>query len=231
MAGNGSRFSQAGFLTPKPFIDIKGKPMILRVIENLNFIGKYIFIVKSEHYIEYDLENLFSKIGLNYEIIQVDKPTEGTVCSVLLAKKLINNDQSLIIANSDQFLEWDPDKFLKVCKDSDACISTFLATGNKWSYVKLNDFGLVDQVAEKNPISQIATTGIYFWKYGKDFVKYAEQMISKNIRVNNEFYVCPVFNEAILDNKKIRISFCDKMWGLGTPEDLYMFTNQYYTNV
>ena len=104
---------------------------------------------------------------------------------------------------------------------------TFKSTHPKWSYAKLNDLGYVTEVAEKKPISDIATVGIYYWRKGSDYVKYTEQMIDKNIRVNNEFYVCPVFNEAIQDNKKVRTYNIDKMWGLGTPEDLEHFLKNY----
>ena len=108
-------------------------------------------------------------------------------------------------------------------QDADCGILTFESTHPKWSFVKLDDFGCVIEVAEKKPISNIATVGIYYWKRGSDYVKYAEQMIRKNIRHNNEFYVCPVFNEAIKDNKKIKTFSVEKMWGLGTPEDLNIF--------
>jgi FMN phosphatase YigB (HAD superfamily) len=87
---------------------------------------------------------------------------------------------------------------------------------------------LVD--AKKNPISDDATVGYYFWKHGSDFVKYAEEMISNDIRINNEFYVCPVFNRAIEDNKKIRTFNASKMWGLGTPEDLKNYLENYGKN-
>jgi len=104
--------------------------------------------------------------------------------------------------------------------DADGGIVTFTATHPKWSFAKVDENGLVTEVAEKNPISDIATVGYYYWKHGSDFVKYAEQMIEKNIRVNNEFYVCPVFNQAIEDCKQIRTFNTAGMWGLGTPEDL-----------
>ncbi|NBW58633.1 hypothetical protein EBR43_12830, partial [bacterium] len=107
-----------------------------------------------------------------------------------------------------------------IADNIDAGILTFNSTHPKWSYAKVNDDGFVCEVAEKNPISNIATVGVYYWKRGSDYVKYAEQMINKNIRVNNEFYVCPVFNEAIQDGKKIKVFNIEKMWGLGTPEDL-----------
>jgi dTDP-glucose pyrophosphorylase len=107
--------------------------------------------------------------------------------------------------------------------DCDGGIVTFKSTHPKWSFVKIDENGLATEVAEKNPISDIATVGYYYWKKGSDFVNYAESMISKDIRVNNEFYVCPVFNEAISGGKKIRIFNSSKMWGLGTPEDLDVF--------
>jgi hypothetical protein len=111
--------------------------------------------------------------------------------------------------------------------NADGGIVTFKATPPKWSFAKINENGLVTEVAEKNPISDNATVGYYFWKHGSDFVKYAEQMIEKNIRVNNEFYVCPVFNQSIEDNKQIRTFNVDRMWGLGTPEDLKYYLENY----
>jgi dTDP-glucose pyrophosphorylase len=113
----------------------------------------------------------------------------------------------------------------------DGGILTFKATHPKWSYAKLDDNGFVSEVAEKKVISDNATVGVYFWKQGSDYVKYAEQMIAKNIRVNNEFYVCPVFNEAIADGKKIRVKEISKMWGIGTPEDLNNFLSNYHGKI
>ena len=111
--------------------------------------------------------------------------------------------------------------------NADGGIVTFKATHPKWSFAKVNDDGLVTEVAEKNPISDNATVGYYYWKHGSDFVKYAEDMIEKDIRVNNEFYVCPVFNQAIEDNKQVRVYDVKGMWGLGTPEDLEYYINNY----
>ena len=229
MAGRGSRFTKAGYVFPKPLIEVKGKPMIQMVVENLNIDGKFIFIVQKEHMEQYQLKALLKLIAPGCEIIVISGITEGAACTVLKAKEFINNDMPLLMANSDQFLEWDSNEFL-YCMNSegvDAGISTFDASHPKWSYAKLNNEGYVCEVAEKNPISTHATTGIYYWKQGSDFVKYAEQMISKNIRTRNEFYVCPVFNQAIEDNKKIKIKDCRKMWGVGIPEDLKYFETEY----
>ena len=225
MAGAGSRFQAAGYTFPKPLIDVNGKPMIQVVVENLNIEGTYIFVVQKEHREKYNLDSLLSLIAPGCKIVEVDGITEGAACTTLLAKDYINNNQPLIMANSDQFLEWNSNEFMYKMQEQnlDGGIVTFEATHPKWSFAKIDDYGYVTQVAEKNPISNIATVGVYYWKTGSDYVKYAEEMIQKNIRVNNEFYVCPVFNQAIEDNKKIKTFNIEKMYGLGTPEDLQNF--------
>ena len=228
MAGAGSRFEEAGYTFPKPLIEVNGKPMIQLVVENLNIEAEYIYIVQKKHYYKYNLQHLLNLITPNCKIIRVDGITQGAACTTLLAKNYINNEHPLIIANSDQYVNWNSNKFMYSMQadDIDAGILTFESIHPKWSFAKTNDSGLVTEVAEKKPISNHATVGIYYWTKGSDYVKYAEQMIAKDRRVNNEFYVCPVFNEAIEDNKRIKIFEIDKMWGLGTPEDLAAFLNR-----
>jgi len=229
MAGAGSRFAAAGYTFPKPLIEVNGKPMIQVVVENLNVEAHFIFLVQKEHYEKYNLKQLLNLIAPGCDIVQVDGLTEGAACTTLLAKDLINTSEPLLMANSDQFVEWNSNECLYgfTADEVDGGIVTFKATHPKWSFARVGDDGFVTEVAEKNPISDNATVGIYYWKQGSDYVKYAEQMIEKNIRTNNEFYVCPVFNEAIGDDKKIKIKQIDRMWGIGTPEDLDYFLKNY----
>jgi HAD superfamily hydrolase (TIGR01509 family) len=228
MAGAGSRFAEAGYTFPKPLIEVSnfgGKPMIQVVVENLNIKANYIFLVQKAHYEKYYLKTLLNLIAPGCKIIQVEGLTEGACCTTLLAKEFIDNDKPLIVANSDQFIEWNSNEFMysMVGDKADAGIVTFKASHPKWSYAKTDSDGFVTAVAEKQPISDTATVGIYYWSKGSDYVKYAEQMISKNIRVKNEFYVCPVFNEAVLDGKKIKTFDIEHMWGLGDPNSLETF--------
>ncbi|NDB28330.1 HAD family hydrolase [archaeon] len=229
MAGAGSRFQQAGYTFPKPLIDVKGKPMIQVVVDNLNIKANYVYVVQKEHREKYNLDTLLNLITPGCKIVEVDGITEGAACTALLAKQYIDNDNPLFFANSDQFVEWDSNEFLYKMNETnaDGGIVSFRATHPKWSFAKVDEQGLVTEVAEKNPISDIATVGYYYWKKGSDFVKYAEDMIEKDIRVNNEFYVCPVFNQAIEDGKEIRTFDIPKMWGLGTPEDLKYYLENY----
>ena len=228
MAGAGSRFEKAGYTFPKPLIEVEGKPMIQLVTENLNLDSKYTYIVQESHNKKYNLKSMLSLISPNCNVVDIDCITEGAACTTLLAKKYINNDNPLIIANSDQYIDWDVNDFMYKMQeqDVDAGILCFNSTHPKWSYAKVDDYGYVTEVAEKNPISNIATVGVYYWKKGSDYVRYAEEMIEKNIRHNNEFYVCPVFNQAIKDGKKIKTYNVEKMWGIGTPEDLDIFLSR-----
>jgi HAD superfamily hydrolase (TIGR01509 family) len=230
MAGAGSRFQKAGYTFPKPLIDVRNKPMIQVVVENLNIDANFIFVVQKDHREKYNMDTMLKLIAPNCTIVEVAELTEGAACTALLAKEHINNDNPLLFANSDQFVEWDSNEFMYKMNETnaDGGILTFKATHPKWSFAKVDDTGLVTEVAEKNPISDNATVGIYYWKRGSDFVKYAEQMIEKDIRVNNEFYIAPIFNQAIQDGKEVRIKEIptECMHGLGTPEDLQIFLSK-----
>jgi HAD superfamily hydrolase (TIGR01509 family) len=229
MAGAGSRFADAGYTFPKPLIEVNGKPMIQVVVENLNIEANYTFIVQKEHYLKYSLQYLLNLIAPNCNIVQVDQLTQGAACTTLLASEFIDNDSPLLIANSDQFVEWNSNECLYAFNADgiDGGILTFKNCHPKWSFAKIGSDGFVSEVAEKKPISDNASVGIYYWSRGSDYVKYAQQMISKGITTKNEYYVCPVFNEAIADGKKIRMKEIQKMWGLGTPEDLDYFLEHY----
>jgi HAD superfamily hydrolase (TIGR01509 family) len=229
MAGAGSRFQTAGYTFPKPLIDVEGKPMIQVVVENLNIDANYIYVVQKAHREQYNLDTLLNLITPGCKVVEVDTLTEGAACTALLAKEHIDSDAPLFFANSDQFVEWDSNEFFYKMNenDCDGGIPTFKATHPKWSFAKLDDDGFVTEVQEKNPISDLATIGFYYWKHGSDFVKYAEEMIEQDIRVNGEFYVCPVYNNAIKAGLKVRTFDVPKMWGLGTPEDLNYYLEHY----
>jgi len=229
MAGAGSRFEKAGYTFPKPLIEVRGKPMIQMVVENINIEGQYIYIVQKKHYDKYNLQQLLNLITPKCKIVQIDGLTEGAACTTLLAKHFIDSKKPLFLANSDQFVEWNSNETLYefTADGVDGGIVTFKATHPKWSFARVGDDGLVTEVAEKNPISDNATVGFYYWKHGSDYVRYAEQMIAKEIRTNGEFYVAPVYNEAIGAGKKIRIKNVENMWGTGVPEDLQYFLENY----
>lgn len=239
MAGLGSRFAVEGWVEPKPLIPVgkdgEKKPMIQWVVDNFNVPGaKFVFIVRKEHLEnkEWGVQEVLEKIAPGCKIVVTDSVTEGPACSVLLAEEagVLDHKKPLMIANSDQWLEWDPNAFLYQAQSVDGCISVFHQPNKndtKWSYAEVNSHGLVKRVEEKTVISEIATTGIYYWARAGEFVRYARDMIQKNVRVNGEFYVCPVYNEAIREGKRIKVVYCNRMWGLGVPRDLEEFHRKY----
>lgn len=225
MAGAGTRFEKAGYILPKPLIDVNGKPMIELVVNNININANYIFIVRTEHYEKYNLKQILENIAPNCKIVKVDHLTEGAACTCLLAKDYINNNEPLLIVNSDQWIKWNSANFLDFIKNEkiDGTVLTFTNSSPKCSYAKINDDKLIIEIKEKIVISDIATIGIYNWNKGSDFVQYSEQMINKDLRINGEFYVAPIYNEAIKDGKQFKIYHIDTVYGLGTPEDLDIF--------
>ena len=231
MAGRGSRFAEAGYTIPKPFIPIHGVPMIKVVVDNLTprCEHRFIFICQNEHMKKYDFEKHLRSYTRNAIVIGIDGITEGQVCTALLAKKYFNNDEPLMSANTDQYIDFDINEYLDAMesRNFDGMIMTMKSSDPKWSYAKTDEQGLVVETAEKKVISDDATVGIFNFKRGKDLVRSAEQMIADNIRVNNEFYTCPCYNYLIKEGQRIGIypigKEYDGMYGLGIPKDLDFF--------
>lgn len=230
MAGQGSRFAVAGYRDPKPLIDVFGKTMIEAVIENLTPKQpfQFIFICQRQHYIDYDLETVFNRtLGGSWRCIQIEGVTEGAACTVLKAAELIDSENALIVANSDQLVDCDISSFVARTQSSDVdgLIMTFPAEDEKWSYVSIDASGYAVEVAEKRRISPHATVGIYHFASGSTFIHAANEMIRKDIRVNSEFYVAPVYNEMIQKGERIALWGIEEsaMHGIGTPDDLVLY--------
>ncbi len=230
MSGAGKRFADVGYQKPKPLIEFFGKPMIEHVLENLGAENDYVLCVQESHYrAEPDLfENLKNKVN-RLEIVLVNGVTRGAAETCLLAKHLLDPDKLLFIANCDQMMVWDQTPFEEWfdAEPLDGVMFVFDSNSNKNSYVELDHNGIAIRTAEKQVISPYATNGIYVWKRAKDFIWAAEQMISKDIRVNNEFYVCPVYNENIARGDRIGIYYPQEHWPIGTPEDLEIYIEKH----
>jgi NDP-sugar pyrophosphorylase family protein len=233
MAGRGSRFTEAGYTIPKPLIPIHGTPMIKVVVDNLTpkREHRFIFVCQRSHIERYSLISTLKSYAKNVEVIGIDGITEGQVCTALLAKEFFYDDEPLMNANSDQYIDFDINEYLDAIesRDLDGMIMTMKSQDPKWSYARTDESGFVTETAEKKVISSNATVGIYNFKRGRDLVSAAEEMIKDDIRVNNEFYTCPCYNYLIREGRKIGIypigEEYNGMYGLGTPKDLDFFVN------
>lgn len=238
MAGRGKRFADAGFATPKPLIPIHGVPMTQVVINNLRprEEHRFIFLILREHAEAFGFDLYLRGWAPGCQVLFVDQVTEGAACTVLLARELINNEQPLMIANCDQWVDIDVNDYIAalVRDAADGLIMTMWADDPKWSYVGFDTSGRIVEVVEKKVVSNEATVGIYNYRRGADFVWAAERMIARNLRVNNEFYVAPAYNELIAAGRKLTIYNVGReyagMHGLGIPEDLRRFAEHPNSN-
>ena len=229
MAGRGSRFANAGYKTPKPLIEVYGHPMIEYVTKNITPAceHRFVFICQEEHLAQYALAETLERIAPGCAVVTVDHITEGAACTVLLAEKYIDNEDGMMLANSDQYVDAPIGPYLAAMGDLDGLIMTMPSQNPACSYIQYDENGLVTMVREKEVISREATVGIYNYRHGADFVKYAKRMIERNLRVNGEFYVAPVYNLMIEDGKRIGFhNVGDTMYGLGTPADLNDFMSR-----
>tara|TARA_E500000081_G_scaffold30373_2_gene34058 strand:- start:6437 stop:7768 length:1332 start_codon:yes stop_codon:yes gene_type:complete len=219
MAGSGERFKNYSTL-PKPLIPVDGIPMFQFAEQNIGIdFDERIFIVRKDDNISEYIKGIYPEAKL----IELDNKTEGTACTLLTAREHFDDGSSIFIANCDQYVDWHSKDFTKLIDTGvDGIIATFHEPERspKWSYAQVDKQGYVTKVAEKDPISDLATVGYYYFKDGRDFITAAEDMIGANDRVNNEFYTCPVYNYYLKLDKKVITFNVNKMVGVGTPEDL-----------
>lgn len=231
MAGRGSRFAEAGFTDPKPFIPVGDMPMIELVIRNLRPAcpHRFIFVCQQSHLERYNFHHRLQTLAPSCEVLGLPGVTAGAACSVLMASDLIDNASPLLIANSDQWVDIDIDAFLSVANrpGTDGLIMTMPATDPKWSYVLKDTEERVCRVVEKKVVSNEATTGIYHFQHGSDFCREARAMIADDERSQGEFYVAPVYTRLYNAGQTAIATYNigAAMHGLGTPQDLTAFTS------
>jgi dTDP-glucose pyrophosphorylase len=231
LAGSGNRFVERNILTPKPLIDVNGKPMIQKAVESLKIAGHYIFVIQGEHNVDNVLYNKLKEIEPTCDIIELDDVTDGSTQTCLAAKDIIDNDSPLVIVNCDQIFDWDSKRFLNYVNntDMDGCVLTYYSSDSKNSFVKLDDKGNATLLAEKMVISNKALTGLHYWKKGNDFVWSAEQLIQKDIRMKNEYYISITYNLLIEQGKIIKsfdLEEGEHYHCVGTPTDLYKYLDE-----
>jgi dTDP-glucose pyrophosphorylase len=233
MAGLGLRFSEKGYILPKPLISASGNPIIINVIRNMPKSDKWIFAVREEHIKKFGIDKVIRSEIKNAIIIPVNKTTEGQACTCLLAKKYLDPNEPLFIASCDATYLYDEKKYNEYInkKDVDCILWTFTnrdnlkQNPNAWGWCKVDkDKMTITDMSVKipistNPYNDHAVAGIFYFKKSKDFIDSAEAMIKENYRINNEFYVdaIPIFLKKV--NKK-SIIFDVKLYvSFGSPKD------------
>lgn len=228
MAGRGSRFAQVGVRTPKPLIEVRGKPMYAWAMDSLPLplARKVVFVCLAEHLrdhaLEHDIRTRYA--ALHPEIVALDHVTEGQACTVLEARSRLDDELPLLVFNADTYCRTRlHERLPSLAPKIAGLLGVFRAPGDQWSFARTDATGRVLETAEKRRISDWATTGLYWFRRAGEFVRYAEEMIAADDRVNGEFYVAPVYNRMITACEEVVIDVADEVRVLGTPEDLATF--------
>ena len=229
MSGPSDAFQEAGFTYPKNLIEISGKPMVQRVLENLSTLKqlnpRFVCVLRREENCKYYTSSVIRLVEHAAQIVELNSATRGAACSALLAVEFINNGDPLVIVNGDQLL-FDIALSDVIAdfqrRELDGGVIAFQDIHPRWSFVKCDTSGIVIETAEKRPISNLATAGFYYFAKGSDFVYASTEMIKKDAHVNGQFYICPAYNELILRQRRIGIHVIPKCnyQSLGTPSDV-----------
>ena len=209
LAGSSEIFMRHGSKYPKALTDINGKTMLEIVIEGLSSVAtlenNVIFMINRQEDERYYLSNVIQLILPDAHVVTVEGGTAGAAATSLLAVEYIDEDKPLVLVNGDQLLDVSEKDCIEYFQGNNADAGTvvFESYHPRWSYVKTDKDGLVSEATEKKPISNKATAGLYYYRKASDYIECAKSMILKGGDVSGVFYVCPVFNEMILAQKKI----------------------------
>jgi dTDP-glucose pyrophosphorylase len=230
-AGLGARFQTT---TPKPLLDVNGKPMLVRVLENFYQSSRVRFTVciLAEHEQKFKLVKTIKQyVDIPFEVVFIDKLQDGPAKTCYLAKDYLNQQIPLIVTNCDQLIfDLDIKKLVSYAgkNQADGVVGTFYSNSPKNSYIKLDDSGLITQIKEKEVLSNYATNGVHYWTKTCDFFESCDEMFAKNDKVLKEYYVAPSYNYMIQNGKKVIQYFFNEHFPIGIPADLEKFKNLKY---
>ncbi len=222
MAGRGSRFAGAAGELPKPLVPVAGRPMVLWALDSLAGLDAslVVFVALAEHEARHGLSSVlreWASPGPTTSVL-LDDVTEGQLSTVLAARELVDADEDLLVASCDTYVR---SSLGRDIADRDAAcrglISVARQPGDHWSFARLGDDGHVAEVAEKVRISEWASTGLYHFSSGSEFVAIAQDVMDRGERTRGEFYVIPVYGRYIERGLQVDVSVADEVWDMGTP--------------
>ena len=235
MAGEGSRFAKAGWTTPKPLIELRGVPLFQRAIGSVAIEGvdmKYSFIVRQEHIDSQHIDRLITDILPEARIFSVLKTTRGAVETCLVAESAIDDEDAVVVMDCD--LEFRSVRYNELVKralsvpaaEADGGALVSFESGNpRYSYAQVDETGRVLRTAEKEPISNHALCGAYFFGSGKDFKRIAHQLLDDGTHGKAEFYVSLLYNYLLAEGKVVRLATMEEYYSYGTPEELMRYSH------
>lgn len=235
-AGGARPFAEAGQHFPKLLIEVLGQPLIAYAIASARprEAHRFVFVVRASDAAQYHVASTLRLLAPDCVVLQAGHETGGALCTSLLAIDEIPPDEPLLLCNADQWLRHGSEPALAHFRqhDLDVGIVTFNALHPRWSFVAVDEQGLVLETAEKNPISNLATVGLYYYRKASMFIRSAEQTLRKNVTVNGQFFVVPSINQLILEGARVghyRVDTAD-FFPLGIPDDVQRFADTFKTS-
>ena len=204
-------FDSAEYFYPKPLIEVRGVPIIELVLASLKTLPsphRFIFILNRKDDAKFHLQDTFRLVANNpCEFVLLEGQSKGAACSALMAIQYLQGKDPMVIANGDQVFNLQLSSVIDDFKRRklDAGVICFDSVHPRWSYVRLNEDKLVVEAAEKRPLSRHAVAGFYYFAEGDQFIALAMKSIEKGVEVNGQFYVAPILNEYILEEKSVGI--------------------------
>ena len=230
MAGEGSRFRNVGWQTPKPLIELQGKPLFVRAIESVRVDGapmKYSLIVRQEHIDTYCIDRSIKNIIPDAMVYSVEKTTRGAVETCLLAESGIADDDAVVVIDCD--LEFESRTYRRMIEESlstpaeeakGGALVSFESQEPRYSYAAVNEDNYVTRTAEKDVISNHALCGAYFFASGREFKQVAHRLLNEPVMKKPEFYVSLLYNYLLQDGSPVRLATMEQYRSFGTPEEL-----------
>ncbi len=236
MAGEGSRFAKAGWATPKPLIELQGVPLFQRAIGSVAIDGvdmKYSLIVRQEHIDNQHIDVLIKELLPEARVFSVLKTTRGAVETCLVAEKAIDDEDAVVVMDCD--LEFRSTRYNELVSDAlsvsadqadGGALVSFESNNPRYSYAQIDADGRVLRTAEKEPISNHALCGAYFFGSGKDFKRIAHQLLEDGTRGKAEFYVSLLYNYLLEEGRTVRLASMEEYYSYGTPEELLTYSRK-----
>jgi UDP-N-acetylglucosamine diphosphorylase / glucose-1-phosphate thymidylyltransferase / UDP-N-acetylgalactosamine diphosphorylase / glucosamine-1-phosphate N-acetyltransferase / galactosamine-1-phosphate N-acetyltransferase len=233
MAGRGSRLSEHHSGLPKPLIEVEGRPLWWWATGclPLDYATRLVFVCLREHVETYDLVERFEKACPAYPVTVrvLDDVTDGQLRTVTEASELFDMTRPLLVFNADTWFSHDQEAFLREAACSDGLLGVARRDGDRWSFARIDERGDVVEVAEKRRISDLASTGLYYFRNTGRFLEDAEAMFRTEDRSHGEFFIAPLYQRMIDRGERIRTCLTTAFTPIGTPEELRAFQDDVAT--
>lgn len=233
MAGSGARFSREEYRQPKPLVSVAGVPMVQRSLSTLPPAKTWIAVCRIEHLQNAALDEVLRASDRDVRILPVDRPTEGQVCTCLLARDWLDPAEPLLIASCDAVTVYDEGRYAALTSDPevDCLVWTFRshphANRNPWQYgwVGTTPGGDIRGVSCKVPVSEDSRhnpgiVGTFWFRQARFFLEAADALVAQNRRVNNEFYVDSVVEVLLEQGRHAKVFDVQHYVSFGTPDDV-----------